>query len=164
MESIQPGLGTVESLKTPADEDIDILGRVSRDNKDVELEQEKDFGYETIAVVTATCSISSVSHIQQNLSSTSTPIHSSSKESSNKTSREQASREKMEKMLENCRNERIQRNSQRSKPVQTKRKKNFGKTYKGGWRDVRRERTYFNANYNRSIFDDGANNESRCAS
>ena len=132
MESIQPGLETVESLKTPADEDIDLLGMVSRDNKDVELGQEKDFGYETIAVVTATFSISSVSHIQQNLSSTSTPIHSSSKESSNKTSREQASREKMEKMLENCRNERIQRNSQRSKPVQTKRKKNFVKTYKGG--------------------------------
>ena len=132
MESIQPGLETVESLKTPADEDIDLLGMVSRDNKDVELGQEKDFGYETIAVVTATFSISSVSHIQQNLSWTSTPIHSSSKESCNKTSRGQASREKMEKMLENCRNERIQRNSQRSKPVQTKRKKNFGKTYKGG--------------------------------
>ena len=52
---------------------------------------------------------SSVTPIQQNLPSTSAPNKPSFSESSNKTSRGQTSREKMEEMLKNCRNERIQR-------------------------------------------------------
>ena len=73
MESIQPGLETVGSLKIPVDEDIDPLERAPKENKDVELGEE-----EAIVVVTATWSISSVTPIQQNLPPISTPIHSSS--------------------------------------------------------------------------------------
>ena len=62
MESIQPGLETVGSLKIPVDEDIDPLERAPKENKDVELGEE-----EAIVVVTATWSISSVTPIQQNL-------------------------------------------------------------------------------------------------
>ena len=104
MESIQPGLETVGSLKIPVDEDIDPLERAPKENKDVELGEE-----EAIVVVTATWSISSVTPIQQNLPPISTPIHSSSKEKSNKTSRGKTSPEKIEKMLENRSNKIIQR-------------------------------------------------------
>ena len=66
----------MESLKTPADEDIDPLERAYKNN-DVELGEGEDFGDEAIAVVSATSSISSsatssVTPIQQNLPSTST--------------------------------------------------------------------------------------------
>ena len=43
-ESIHAGLETVECLKTPVDEDIDLLKRASKQNNDVELEEEDDFG------------------------------------------------------------------------------------------------------------------------
>ena len=42
-ESIQADLETVESLKTPVDEDIDPLERASKENNDVELGEEEDF-------------------------------------------------------------------------------------------------------------------------
>ena len=65
-------------------------------------------------MVSATSSItsiatSSITAIQQNLPSASTPIQPSSSESSNKTSRGQISQDKMEEMLENRRNKKIQR-------------------------------------------------------
>ena len=47
--------------------------------------------------------------LQQNLAFTSTSVHLSSSESSNQMSRGQVSREKMEGILENCRNKRTQR-------------------------------------------------------
>ena len=50
-ESIQVGLETVESLKTPVDEDIDAHERVSKENNSVELGEEEDFGDEAITVV-----------------------------------------------------------------------------------------------------------------
>ena len=96
VESIQAGLETVESLKTRVDEDIDPLERAFKENNDVELGEEEDFGDEAIIVVNATSSItssatSSVTPIQQNLPSASTRIQPSSSESSNKTSRGQNS-------------------------------------------------------------------------
>ena len=42
-ESIHAGLETVECLKTPVDEDIDLLKRASKENNNVELEEEDDF-------------------------------------------------------------------------------------------------------------------------
>ena len=113
-KSIQAGLETVVSLKTPADEDIDLLERASKENNDVELGEEEVFGDEAITVVSATSGItcsatSNVTPIQQNLRLTSTPIQPSSNESSNKRSIGQTSREKMEEMLENRRNKRVQR-------------------------------------------------------
>ena len=133
-ESIQADLETVESLKAPADEDIDLLQRVYKENNNVELGEEEDFGNEAPTMVSASSSItssatSSVTPIQQNLPLTSTPIQPSSSESSNKTSRGQTSREKMEKMLKKRRNKKNQISSQRLKPVQIQRKKNFRKTY-----------------------------------
>ena len=87
-ESIQAGLKTVESLKTPVDKDIDPLKRASNENNDVELGEEEDFGDEATTVVSATSSItssatSSVTPIQQNVPSTSTPIQHYSSESRN---------------------------------------------------------------------------------
>ena len=112
-ESIQADLETVESLKAPADEDIDLLQRVYKENNNVELGEEEDFGDEAPTMVSASSSItssatSSVTPIQQNLPSTSTPTQPSSSESSNKTSTGQTSREKMEKMLEKRRNKKNQ--------------------------------------------------------
>ena len=85
-ESVQAGLETVDSFKTLADEDIDLLEKTSKENNIVELGKEKDFGDEAITVVSATYSItssatSSVTPIQQNLPLTS-PIQPSSSESS----------------------------------------------------------------------------------
>ena len=101
---------------------------VSKENRDVELEEEEDFGNGAIIVVSATSSISSASPIKQNLPSTSTTIQPSSSESSNKTLRGQTSRGKMEGMLGSCITKRIQY-SQKFKPKQIQRKKNFTKTY-----------------------------------
>ena len=61
----QARLETLESLKTPVDENIDPLERASKENNDVELGEEKDFGDEASAVVSATFSISSVTPIQK---------------------------------------------------------------------------------------------------
>ena len=108
-ESIQAGLETVESLKAPVDEKIDPLERVSKESNDVELGEEEDVDDEAIAVVIATSSISFVTSIQQNLPWTSAPTQPSPSEISNKTSRGQTSREKMDEMLENRKNKRIQR-------------------------------------------------------
>ena len=51
-------------LKTPVDEDIDLLEKASKENNDVEFGEEKDFDDETIAVIIAASSISSVTPIQ----------------------------------------------------------------------------------------------------
>ena len=51
-DSIQDGLETVESLKISVDEDIDPQ-RASKENNDVELGEEGDFGDEAITVVSA---------------------------------------------------------------------------------------------------------------
>ena len=59
MESIQTGLETLESLKTPPDEDIHPLERASRENNDVELGEKEDFDDEAIIVVSGTSSITS---------------------------------------------------------------------------------------------------------
>ena len=80
-ESIQAGLETEESLKAPADEDMDPIERASKENNDVELAEEEDFDNEAITVISATFSItssatSSVTPIQQNLLLTYTPIQS----------------------------------------------------------------------------------------
>ena len=95
-------------MKTPVNEDIDPLKRASKENNTVELGEVEDFGDEVITIISATDSItssanSSVTPIQQNLPSSSTPIQLSSSESSNKTSRGETSRDKMEGMSENCR-------------------------------------------------------------
>ena len=60
-------------------------------------------------MVSSTSSISSVTPIQKNISSTSTPFQPRSSEDSNKTSRGQSSREEMEEMLGNRKNKGIQR-------------------------------------------------------
>ena len=75
----------------------------------MELGEEEDVDDEAIAVVIATSSISFVTSIQQNLPWTSAPTQPSPSEISNKTSRGQTSREKMDEMLENRKNKRIQR-------------------------------------------------------
>ena len=84
-DSIQDGLETVESLKISVDEDIDPQ-RASKENNDVELGEEGDFGDEAITVVSATFGITSSATssvpIQQNVPSTSTPIQPSPSESS----------------------------------------------------------------------------------
>ena len=87
-ESVQAGLETVDSLKTLADEDIDLLEKTSKENNIVELGEEKDFGDEAITVVIATYSItssvtSSVTPIQQNL-----PLKSAIQLSSSESSQE----------------------------------------------------------------------------
>ena len=60
-------------------------------------------------MISATSSISSVTPIKNNLSSTSTPFQPRSSEGRNKTSRGQSSREEMEEMLGNRKNKGIQR-------------------------------------------------------
>ena len=132
MESIQAGLKTVERLKTPEDEDIDPLERASKEKNDVEFGEEEYFGNEAITVVSATSDITSsatstVTPIQKNLPSTSAPIQPSSSESSKKTSRGQTSREKMEEMLENRRNKRIQRKLPQAQTSTNSEEKKFQK-------------------------------------
>ena len=68
-ESIQASLETVESLKTPVDQDIDLLEMTTKENNNEELGEEKNFGDEATTVVSATTSIistatSSVTPIQ----------------------------------------------------------------------------------------------------
>ena len=117
-------------MKTLVNEDIDPLKRASKENNTVELGDVEDFGDEAIPVISATCSItssanSSVAPIQQNLPSSSTPIQPSSSESSNKTSRGKTSGEKMERMLENYRNKRIQRKLAKAHPSTNSEEKNI---------------------------------------
>ena len=54
MGSIQAGLENVESLKILADGYIDPLERVSKENNNVELREEENYGDETITVISAT--------------------------------------------------------------------------------------------------------------
>ena len=79
-----------------------MLEKVSKENNNVELGEEEDFGDEAITVVSATSSItvvsatssitssatSSVTLIQQNLPSASTPIQPTFSESTSKKSRD----------------------------------------------------------------------------
>ena len=54
MGSIQAGLKNVESLKILADGYIDPLERVSKENNNVELGEEENYGDEAITVISAT--------------------------------------------------------------------------------------------------------------
>ena len=56
-QSIKIGLEAVESLKLPADKDIDLLQWTFKENNNVKLGEKEDFGDEVIAVVSATSSI-----------------------------------------------------------------------------------------------------------
>ena len=78
----------------------------------------------------------------------------------------------MKEMLENHRNKRMQRKFPKAQTSANSEKEKFEKNLL--WRDrltffekvckVYKERTYFNANYDTSVFNDGSNNESRYGS
>ena len=48
-----------KNLKTPVDEDIDLLERASKENSAMDVGEEKNFGNEVITAVSATSSITS---------------------------------------------------------------------------------------------------------
>ena len=109
-ESIQAGLKTVESLKTPVDKDIDPLKRASKENNDVELGEEEDL---VMKLLLWSMQLLVLLLVQLLVFLLFSRMYHRHLHLFNiilvkaETSRGQTSREKMEKILENCRNKRI---------------------------------------------------------